>query len=180
MDISVLSFEDLLLLWCHWQELLAPVLARPDLLVTRNVEWANLAFGFEQVPIVIFASVFCTCLPVFECIHHDWAFVLGYKRFRKALAQYGTRLRAGSMPICCIALLLTRIYVSVAWVMVGAQTVHNLSLTFDNLGLLLACSLQQNRYVIMDPRQPQAVSVMFSVSKCSSSKRELCWEFCAG
>jgi uncharacterized protein YxjI len=24
------------------------VLARPDLLITRNVEWANLAFGFEQ------------------------------------------------------------------------------------------------------------------------------------
>ncbi|XP_073390459.1 phospholipid scramblase family protein C343.06c isoform X3 [Physcomitrium patens] len=27
---------------------LVPVLARPDLIITRNVEWANLAFGFEQ------------------------------------------------------------------------------------------------------------------------------------
>jgi hypothetical protein len=31
------------------QEIIAAVLARPDLLITRNVEWANLAFGFEQV-----------------------------------------------------------------------------------------------------------------------------------
>ncbi|CAK9230308.1 unnamed protein product [Sphagnum jensenii] len=30
------------------EEKLSPVLARPDLLITRNVEWANLAFGFEQ------------------------------------------------------------------------------------------------------------------------------------
>ncbi|CAM6089242.1 unnamed protein product [Calypogeia fissa] len=30
------------------EETLAPVLGRPDLIVTRNVEWANLAFGFEQ------------------------------------------------------------------------------------------------------------------------------------
>ncbi|CAM6075515.1 unnamed protein product [Sphagnum tenellum] len=30
------------------EEIIAPVLARPDLLITRNVEWANLAFGFEQ------------------------------------------------------------------------------------------------------------------------------------
>lgn len=28
---------------------MAPVLARSDLLITRNVEWANLALGFEQV-----------------------------------------------------------------------------------------------------------------------------------
>lgn len=33
------------------QEKIAPVLARPDLLITRNVEWANLAFGFEQVQV---------------------------------------------------------------------------------------------------------------------------------
>ncbi|CAK9274896.1 unnamed protein product, partial [Sphagnum jensenii] len=30
------------------EEIIATVLARPDLLITRNVEWANLAFGFEQ------------------------------------------------------------------------------------------------------------------------------------
>lgn len=36
-----------------WQEKIAPVLARPDLLITRNVEWANLAFGFEQVELLI-------------------------------------------------------------------------------------------------------------------------------
>jgi hypothetical protein len=30
------------------EEKLASVLGRPDLIVTRNVEWANLAFGFEQ------------------------------------------------------------------------------------------------------------------------------------
>ncbi|OAE32202.1 hypothetical protein AXG93_1793s1360 [Marchantia polymorpha subsp. ruderalis] len=30
------------------QERLAAVLGRPDLIITRNVEWANLAFGFEQ------------------------------------------------------------------------------------------------------------------------------------
>lgn len=29
--------------------MIAPILSRPDLLVTRNVEWANLALGFEQV-----------------------------------------------------------------------------------------------------------------------------------
>ena len=27
----------------------AGILARSDLLITRNVEWANIAFGFEQV-----------------------------------------------------------------------------------------------------------------------------------
>lgn len=30
------------------EEMIAPILSRPDLLVTRNVEWANLALGFEQ------------------------------------------------------------------------------------------------------------------------------------
>lgn len=65
-NVAFVSFGNQLLLWCYWQELLAPVLARPDLLVTRNVEWANLAFGFEQVPIAsreylhIFASASTT------------------------------------------------------------------------------------------------------------------------
>jgi len=36
---------------CGGQEKLSSVLARPDLLITRNVEWANLAFGFEQVDV---------------------------------------------------------------------------------------------------------------------------------
>ncbi|KAL3689906.1 hypothetical protein R1sor_016215 [Riccia sorocarpa] len=30
------------------EEKLAGILGRPDLIITRNVEWANLAFGFEQ------------------------------------------------------------------------------------------------------------------------------------
>ena len=40
-----------------WQEKIAPVLARPDLLITRNVEWANLAFGFEQVERIILSHL---------------------------------------------------------------------------------------------------------------------------
>jgi hypothetical protein len=49
----------MLTLFC-WQEILAPVLARPDLIITRNVEWANLAFGFEQVLSVSFFHI-CRC-----------------------------------------------------------------------------------------------------------------------
>lgn len=32
----------------------AGILARSDLLITRNVEWANIAFGFEQVSCMTF------------------------------------------------------------------------------------------------------------------------------
>ncbi|KAJ7570682.1 hypothetical protein O6H91_01G131200 [Diphasiastrum complanatum] len=33
---------------CPEEIKLAPVLARPILMITRNIEWANIAFGFEQ------------------------------------------------------------------------------------------------------------------------------------
>lgn len=77
LDRLLWSLKKIMLLWCPRQMVLVPVLARPDLIITRNVEWANLAFGFEQVPFVsccvchrlfTFVNAFLSCaLLTFSC-----------------------------------------------------------------------------------------------------------------